>query len=80
MTTLMEYNPRIFNISVDELPPSYYRFFEVGFGYFITQGGSPDFASSYDYDKYQDLFGGQIDPTSIATGATIKGNNALYIS
>lgn len=67
----MEANePRLFNVS---LPDTYYRFFEVGLGYFITQGGAPDFASSYDYDKYQDMFGGEIDPTSISNGASLQG-------
>ena len=75
----MELNPKIFNISVNDLPSSYYRFFEVGLGYFITQGASPDFASSYDYDKYQDLFGGEVDPSSIANRGSIKGNTMIYV-
>ena len=73
MSTLMEENPQIFNISIDALPDTYYRFFEVGLGYFVTQGGSLAFASSYDFDKYQDMFGGEIDPTSISKTATLKG-------
>ena len=71
MTTLMKANePRLFNVS---LPDTYYRFFEVGLGYFITNGGSPDFAKTYDYDKYQNAFGGQIDPSSIKNDRNIQG-------
>lgn len=69
----MKNNPNVFNTTLQALPDTYYRFFEVGMGYFITQGGSPDFASSYDFEKYQDYFGGQLDPSSIASGASIKG-------
>ena len=73
MTTLMERNPRLFNITLQSLPDTYYRYFEVGLGYFLVQGGAPDWGSSYDYDKYSDMLGGEIDPSSIETGATLKG-------
>lgn len=79
MNTLMAYNPRLFNINVTSLPDTYYRFFEVGLGYFLVQGGSTDFGSSYDYDKYSDMLGGQLDPSSIESGASIKGEVMVHV-
>lgn len=66
----MRANPEVYNVS---LPDTYYRFFEVGAGFFITQGGAKDFASSYDFEKYSELIGGEADPTSIRNETTIQG-------
>ena len=63
----MQYNPRLYNVSM--LPDSYYRYFEVGNGFFITNGGSPAYASTYDFKKYGNLLGGVADPT-LAGNAT----------
>ncbi len=80
MTTLMEANPLKFNnVNAKSLPDTYYRFFEVGLGYFMTQGISKDFASSYDFKKYQDMFGGQIDPSSIANSGSVKGATIAHM-
>ena len=75
----MKHNPSLFHINVTSLPDTYYRFFEVGLGYFLVQGGSPDFGSSYDYDKYSDMLGGQLDPSSIESGASIQGEVMVHV-
>ena len=63
MMKLRDGNPLLFNTP---LPEMYYRFFEIGVAYFMSQGGAPDFATSYDFKKYTDYVGGQGD--NINTG------------
>lgn len=72
----MKYNPHLYNVS---LPDTYYRFFEVGMGYFLTDGGSPNFASSYDFEKYERLIGGQVDPSSLQSSQNLIGD-AIVVS
>jgi hypothetical protein len=57
----MEGNPALYNISA--LPQTYYRYFEIGIGYFITNGGDSGYAETYDFKKYGNLIGGAADPT-----------------
>lgn len=75
----MKHNPRLFNITLQSLPDTYYRYFEVGLGYFMIQGGAADWGSSFDYDKYSEMLGGQIDPSSIETGASLKGKAMVHV-
>lgn len=58
----MKANPTFYNVSL--LPDTYYRFFEVGVGYFITNGGDKNYASTYDFEKFSDVIAGSPDPTS----------------
>ena len=62
MRKLMKENPQLYNVSL--LRDTYYRYFEVGVGYFITDGGSVNYASTYDFKKYSEMLGGAPDPTS----------------
>ena len=57
----MEKNPQLYNVSL--LTQTYYRYFEIGVGFFITNGGSRKYAETYDFKKYGDLIGGAADPT-----------------
>ena len=61
MKKLMTYNPQLYNVS--SLSESYYRYFEVGVGFFITNGGERRYAETYDFKKYGNLIGGAADPT-----------------
>ena len=61
MKKLMKYHPRLYNVST--LPETYYRFFEIGLGFFITNGGDRQYAETYDFRKYGNLIGGASDPT-----------------
>lgn len=61
MKKLMEYNTNLYNVS--SLPETYYRYFEVGLGFFITNGGDRRYAETYDFKKYGGLIGGAADPT-----------------
>lgn len=57
----MENYPKLYNVSL--LPDTYYRYFEIGLEYFITDGGSPTYPTTYDFKKYESLLGGVFDPT-----------------
>ena len=61
MKQLMKHNSQLYNAS--SLPETYYRFFEIGLGFFITNGGHPRYAETYDFKKYGKLIGGVSDPT-----------------
>jgi hypothetical protein len=61
MRELMKYNSQLYNVSL--LPETYYRYFEIGIGFFLTNGGSRRYAETYDFKKYGDLIGGAADPT-----------------
>jgi hypothetical protein len=63
MQALMKYNPQLYN-NISLLPDSYYRYFEIGLGYFITDGFSPSYASTYDFKEYSSLLGAATDPTA----------------
>ena len=65
----MENNPEHYNVSL--LSDSFYRYFEIGLGYFITDGVSPTYATTYDFKKYESLLGGVPDPKTI-TKSTSK--------
>lgn len=65
----MEYNPTLYNLSL--LSENYYRYFEIGVGFFITDGGNPRYAETYDFKKYGQLIGGAADPT-LSLNATRK--------
>lgn len=67
MQNMMYYNPDLYNVSL--LSDSYYRYFEIGLGYFITDGGSKKYATTYDFKKYQSLLGGVMDPTLSRTAS-----------
>ena len=73
----MRYNSELYNVS--RLSDYYYRYFEVGNGFFITNAGSSSYASTYDFKKYGNLLGGAADPTlsSNAPPKTyLQGKNA----
>ena len=72
MAALIRANPQIYNIS---LPDTYYRFFEVGAGFFMTQGGAINYTSSYDYIKYTDLIAGEFNPTTMKNKTIIQGKS-----
>ncbi|CAB4012475.1 dispatched homolog 3-like [Paramuricea clavata] len=75
MQNMMYYNPDLYNVSL--LSDSYYRYFEIGLGYFITDGGSKKYATTYDFKKYQSLLGGVMDPTLSRTASNntyLQGN------
>ena len=59
--TLITSNPGIYeNSSAENIT----RFFEVGAGFFMTQGGKRDYSSSFDYKRYRELIEGVIYPQS----------------
>lgn len=61
--TLIRSNPDIYNVtSIDNIT----RFFEVGAGFFMSQGGRNDYTSSFDYKNYKDLIGGVTYPHSFS--------------
>lgn len=60
--TLIASNPDIYKISpIKHIT----RPFEVGAGFFMTQGGKKDYTTSFDYKKYKDLIEGVIYPHSL---------------
>jgi hypothetical protein len=62
MRKLMKENPKFYDVSL--LPDTYYRYFEVGVGHFITHGGSLNYANTYDFKKYSGMLAGAPDPSS----------------
>ena len=61
--TLMTSNPDIYKIiPVNDVT----RSFEVGAGFFMTQGGKKDYVTSFDYKKYKELIEGVIYPHSLS--------------
>jgi hypothetical protein len=54
------------NPDVYKVPPSedIAKFFEVGAGYFMSQGGKKGYSSSFDYKRYKDYIEGVIYPQS----------------
>ncbi len=70
----MKENPQFYNVSL--LPDTYYRFFEVGVGHFITHGGSLNYASTYDFEKYSGMLAGAPDPSS--NTAKIRSPQGIY--
>ena len=75
VTILLQNNHHIANVS---LPSTYYRYFEVAAGYFMTQGGTKNYKNSLDYRKYKDSIGGELDLTTM-TNKTIAQGNAVNI-
>ena len=76
----MKYNRHLYNTSL--LSDSYYRYFEIGLGYFITDGGSDTYASTYDFKKYESLLGGVLDPTlpqNASRNTYLQGKQARII-
>lgn len=71
----MKANPNIYNVT---LPDTYYRFFEVGAGYFMTQGGAKDYGSSFDYKNYKEFIGGELDPTTLTNKTITEGKILAY--
>ena len=73
----MKGNPQLYNISA--LPDSYYRYFEVALGYFMTDGLTPGYWTNYDFQTYSQLVGGEKDPSAVTSGANLQGrlNNIL---
>jgi hypothetical protein len=71
----MSRNSPLYNIS--KLTKDYYRFFEVGIGYFLRDGSQSDFVNNYDYKTYSKYFGGKNDITTSGTheGLKLKGKD-----
>ena len=67
----MAHNRQLYNIST--LPRTYYRYFEVGLGYFITNGLQSDYWKNYDFQTYSVLVGGEKDPTTLPSGSNLQG-------
>ena len=79
MKTLMRYNPGMYNVS--SLTDSYYRFFEVALGYWLTEGNRS--YSNYNYVTYGKLLGGAVDTTDPLQELNFQGiyvNTSFYIS
>ena len=64
-------NAQLYNIST--LSRDYYRFFEVGLGFFLRDGSKSRFVNNYDYKTYSRYFGGKSDLTTSGTHEGIKG-------
>ncbi len=73
MRILMENNPQLYNNSA--LPETYYRYFEVALGYFITDALKPDYWKNYDFQTYSQLVGGEKDPTALSSSANLQGQH-----
>ena len=70
MTTLMNGNPLLYNTSSHS--QDYYRFFEVGLGFFLRDGFQSAFVNNYDYKSYSQYFGGKNDITTSGTRESLK--------
>ena len=57
---LMKARPIIYNETL--VTQDYKRFFEIGLGYWLSNGGSP--SPGYSYFVYGNWMGGSIDPTA----------------
>lgn len=55
----MQDNPSLYNVS--KLSDNYYRYFEVGLGFFLTNGSRTGYANNYDYQTFGTYFGGTTD-------------------
>jgi hypothetical protein len=71
MKVLMQNNSKLYNNS--GLPETYYRYFEVALGYFITDGLKPDYWKNYDFQTYSQLVGGEEDPSALSSGSKLQG-------
>lgn len=69
MRNMMKYNPRLYNMS--RLSQTYYRYFEVALGYWLTQGNTS--YNNRDFVTYSLLLGGQVDPTSVVKRPSFQG-------
>ncbi|CAB4019605.1 dispatched homolog 1-like, partial [Paramuricea clavata] len=72
MKVLMGNNSKLYNNS--GLPETYYRYFEVALGYFITDGLKSDYWKNYDFQTYSQLVGGEEDPSALSSGSKLQGN------
>lgn len=70
MTKLMNGNPSRYNISMHS--KDYFRFFEVGLGFFLTNGSQSTFVNNYDYKTYSKYFGARNDITTSGTSKGLK--------
>ena len=58
--TLMKAQPFVYNDTM--ITPEYRRFFEIGLGFWLSNGGNPN--PGYHYFVYGNWMGGSIDPTA----------------
>ncbi|XP_028396305.1 protein dispatched homolog 3-like [Dendronephthya gigantea] len=72
MGILMKGNPQLYNKTA--LPETYYRYFELALGYFITDGLKPDYWRDYDFQTYSQLVGGEKDPSALTSSSNLQGN------
>ncbi|XP_028402921.1 protein dispatched homolog 3-like [Dendronephthya gigantea] len=72
--TLMKSNPDIYKVTVTNIT----RFFEVGAGFFMSQGGRKNYTSTFDYKNYKDLIKGVTYPHSF--GNLSRENRPLYLA
>ena len=70
MSTLMNGNSLLYNTSSHS--QDYYRFFEVGLGFFLRNGSQSSFVNNYDYKSYSQYFGGRNDITTSGTNESLK--------
>ena len=59
----MKGNPVIYNESL--VTEDYSRYFEVGLGYWLSEGGNP--SPGYNYFRFGNWMGGTMDPTADQT-------------
>ncbi|XP_028396244.1 protein dispatched homolog 3-like [Dendronephthya gigantea] len=84
MTTLMKGNPSRYNMSMHS--KDYFRFFEVGLGFFLRNGSQSTFVNNYDYKTYSKYFGSRNDITTSGTYEGLKlqenqyGNSLLFMA
>ena len=79
ISTLITSNPDIYkNHSAQNIT----RFFEVGAGFFMVQGGKKDYISSFDYRRYKDLIEGVIYPRSFSniSKGTFLEDRLLFVA
>lgn len=74
----MENNPQLYTTSI--LPDTYSRYFEVGLGYFITNGLQSDYWKNNDFQTYSLLVGGEKDPSAVSSGSDLQGWNGRLFS
>jgi hypothetical protein len=74
MDVLMQNNPKLYQNST--LPKTYYRYFELALGYFITDGLKQNYWKNYDFQTYSQLVGGEKDPTTVSSSSNLQGKNS----
>jgi hypothetical protein len=72
---LMRRHPHLYAIS--KLTDTYYRYYEVMMGFWLTQGNKT--YSSHDYITYSRLLGGAMDKTATTTKPNFEGKHSTFL-